>query len=251
MLPLPPPWQTRASRRCVSTPFAPAPLPSRAKASRGDLWRFNTIRMSSTSHAKVRRRCIHVTFRRRSHVLYLPRMRKRTEDDSVLRFSAVRSSSTSLACKSEPEVDLWRFETICMSSTSLACKNEPELGFSCVSTPFACPPPPSHAKASWRFIHVAFRLHSHVLHLPRMQKRAGGGLMAFLHHLCLPRVQDRAGGGFMTFRHCPRLLHLPRVQVRTGGGLLSTVWTSPTSLAYRCELEVTPFGHLPLPRVQG
>jgi hypothetical protein len=33
-----------------------------------------------------------------------------------------------------------------MSSTSLACKSEPEVDFSCVSMPFTCLPPPSQAR---------------------------------------------------------------------------------------------------------
>jgi hypothetical protein len=71
------------------------------------------------------------------------------------------------------------------ASTSLACKNKPE------------------------------RYHSRLLHLPRTQKRAGGGFMLYfdavrifylprmqeraVHHHHLPRTQKRAGGGFMLY----------------------------------------------------
>ena len=41
------------------------------------------------------------------------------------------------------------------SSTSLACKSEPEVGLCRISTPFTCPPP-SHVKASRRWVYVVF-----------------------------------------------------------------------------------------------
>ena len=84
------------------------------------------------------------------------------------RFDTVRNSSTSLVCKGEPEVDPYHFLTplprllppsharggflshidaAATSSTSLACKSETEV--------YSCP-----------------------LHLPRMQKRAGGGFFS-------------------------------------------------------------------------
>jgi len=40
------------------------------------------------------------------------------------------------------------------------------------------PPPPSHATVSQRWIFIAFRPRSCILHLPRMQQRAGGGSYA-------------------------------------------------------------------------
>ena len=75
------------------------------------------------------------------------------------------------------------------TSTSIACKSEPEvvvfLCFICMSPP----PPPSHAKASqrWFFSCVSSTCHHH--HLPRMQKRAGGGVSSPplpRHHLRRP-----------------------------------------------------------------
>jgi hypothetical protein len=38
----------------------------------------------------------------------------------------------------------------CASSTSLARNSEPGVDFYGISTPFVCPPPSSHATASWR-----------------------------------------------------------------------------------------------------
>src|SRR6266567_5862625 len=85
----------------------------------------------------------------------------------------------------------------------------------------------------------------HVLHLPHVQKRAGGGFLSrfdaihapppplhakasrrwtFIvfprraHHVHLPRMQTRAGGGFIAFRRHSRVLHLPCMQKRAGGG---------------------------------
>jgi hypothetical protein len=62
----------------------------------------------------------------------------------MLYFDAVRMSSTSLACKSEP----YTF------STSLAPKSEPEVDLCRIFVSFACPPPPSHATARRRWIFV-------------------------------------------------------------------------------------------------
>ena len=59
-------------------------------------------------------------------------------------FDAVRMSSTSLACKSEPYA----------SSTSLAPKSKPEVELCHILMSFACPPPPSHATARRRWIFV-------------------------------------------------------------------------------------------------
>ena len=132
------------------------------------------------------------------HVFYLRRVEKRAGGGFSSFFDAVRVSPTFLACKSEVEVDLWHFDGVRTSSTSLAYKSEPEVDLHCVLTPFArppppsrekpsrrwvCsvstvfarPPPPSHANASWRWVFIAFRRRSRMLHLPRMQTRAGGG----------------------------------------------------------------------------
>jgi hypothetical protein len=62
------------------------------------------------------------------------------------------------------------FNTIATTTTSLASKSEPEVEFPGVLT--SLPPPPSPSNASQRW----FRCHYHHLHLPRVQMRAGGGL---------------------------------------------------------------------------
>ena len=134
-----------------------------------------------------------MAFRCRLHLLHLHRMQEQAGGGFFLRFDAIRTSSTSLACISDLQG---------------------------ISMLFAHCPPPSHAKASRRWIYVRFRWRSHVFHLPHMQEQAGGGFMAFRHRLYvlhLPRMQGRAGGGFLCHL---RLLQLPRMQGRAGGGFL-------------------------------
>ena len=69
----------------------------------------------------------------------------------------IRATSTSLACKSKPEVDCLAFrrcffDVVRTATTSFACNSDPELVLYGVSTPFA-PPPPSHPTASWRWFY--------------------------------------------------------------------------------------------------
>jgi len=145
-----------------------------------------------------------------------------------------------------------------------------------VSMPFSPPPPPSHTRASRRWIfdvsmpsspppppsHIRAsprRILSHFDAVCSCTSASWRWFMTFRRRsrlLHLPRIQERAGAGFLTFRCRPRLLHLPRIQERAGGVFLShfdTVCLSSTSLAYRCELEVvrycllTLFGCLPPP----
>ena len=84
---------------------------------------------------------------------HLPRMHKRAGGGLFLLFRPYFTTTTSLVRKSEPEVVFSRFD--CMSPT----------------------PPPSHAKASrrWFSFHVSTTCRQH--HLPRTQKRAGGGFL--------------------------------------------------------------------------
>ena len=58
------------------------------------------------------------------HVLHLPRVQKRAGGGILSCLDAVRASSTSLACKSEPEVVLWRFDGVRSSSISLVYKRK-------------------------------------------------------------------------------------------------------------------------------
>jgi hypothetical protein len=51
---------------------------------------------------------------------------------------------------------LWRFNTSATTTTSLASKCEPEVDLSMISTPLPPLPPPSHPNASRRWIFLAF-----------------------------------------------------------------------------------------------
>ena len=98
----------------------------------------------------------------------------------MLYFDAVRMSSTSLACKSEP----YTF------STSLAPKSEPEVDLCYISMPFAystslaCKSElytttTSLAPKSEPEVDLCCILcHLHVFHLPRMRQRDGGGSLS-------------------------------------------------------------------------
>ncbi len=116
-------------------------------------------------------------FRRRSRVLHLPRLQERAGGGFLSCFDVIHaSSSSSLVCNSEPELDFWCFEAVLAFSTSLTFKSSPEVDL-------------------WPFHH-----RSHHLHLPRMHEQAGAGFMMFRHSSCLlhlPRMQYRA------------VLHLP------------------------------------------
>ena len=121
--PPPPPLHARA--------FASPPLPSHARPSRG--WRF-------------------MAFRRHSHQLHLPRMPDRARSGHSWCFRVVHTSSTSLACKSKPEVNIHGLlMPFPPPYTSLACQIEPDAdvhGILALSMPL---PPPSHARPNWWF----------------------------------------------------------------------------------------------------
>ena len=100
------------------------------------------------------------------------------------------------------------------SSTSLVYKSELEVGLYHVLMPFVHPhpPPPRMPKRArgglWcfdsgrtssislaykserRWTFIAFHCHSRILHLPRMQKRAGGGLLWRVDTVHLPYMQN-------------------------------------------------------------
>jgi len=103
-------------------------------------------------------------------------------------------SSTSLACKRELEVD---FYFILTPSPPPPPPSHARASRRCISTLFPCPSPPSHAKVSRRWIRIAFRRRSHVLHLPCMEKRVGGGFMSPFNAVrTSSNSHARAGGGF-------------------------------------------------------
>jgi hypothetical protein len=98
---------------------------------------------------------------RACHQPHLPRTQKRAGGGLLFTFRQRVANATSLARKSEPEVAFFsRFDNV--SPT----------------------PPPSHTKASrrWPSFHVSTTCRQR--HLPRMQKRAGGGLFfTFRQHV--------------------------------------------------------------------
>src|SRR6266446_6074386 len=65
-------------------------------------------------------------------------------------------------------------------------------GFYVFSTPFALPPPSSHARVRRRWIFSGFRPRSCCLHLPRVQKRVGGGFYVFSTPFALPPPHSHA-----------------------------------------------------------
>jgi len=81
----------------------------------------------------------------------------------LLRFGSVCAASTSLACKSKPEADLWYFNAVRTSSTFLARKTEPAVDPYRFSSMFT---PPSPTRASWR----SFRCCLRFLCLTRLQE---------------------------------------------------------------------------------
>jgi hypothetical protein len=172
-------------------------------------------------------------------------MQERAGGGSVFTFRQHFAHTTSLACKSEPGVvPFLRFD-----GTSPA-------------------PPPSHAKASrrWSSCHISTALCPH--HLPRTQKRAGGGLLFTFRrrhaNTSLARKSEpevvpfssfddtsptpppshaRASRGCSSFHvlTMPCQHHLPRKQKRTGGALLFMFrrhLAHTTSLACKSEPEV-------------
>ncbi|KAF8971927.1 hypothetical protein BDZ97DRAFT_2025976 [Flammula alnicola] len=129
------------------------------------------------SHARARRRRIGFDFRSRRHV------------------------STSLACKSETEVDWFRLSKLPPPLHLPRMQERVRGGLVSIFEAAAASPPPSHARARRRRIGFDFRSRRHVstslalksesevdwfrfskppprLHLPRMQERVRGGLVS-------------------------------------------------------------------------
>ena len=90
-------------------------------------------------------------------------------------FNATSTTSTSLASKREPEVDLLMFQRTGTITTFFASRREPEVDFSVVSTLLPPLPPPSRPNASRRWIFLAFRRHRLLqgVFFPRHQHRGG------------------------------------------------------------------------------
>ena len=144
------------------------------------------------------------------------------------------SPTTSLACKSETEVVFYEASTPASSLVHVPPHSNPHHlprvqqrdggGICGLSTAFAPPPPPSHAKARRRWPFLQFRPRSDCHHLPRVQKRDGGECLWGFEPLQAPpppsHTKARRRWLFMGFR--PRLdhHHHPRLQERDGGGVL-------------------------------
>ena len=100
-----------------------------------------------------------------SHILHIPRMQRQARGGYLWQFDAILTSSTSFAHKSQLDRPSWCPNAVLASSTSLAHNSERKVDLHGVPTPFLCPPPPSHATASWRWIFMVFRCYSCILHL--------------------------------------------------------------------------------------
>ena len=127
-------------------------------------------------------------------------------------------------------------------------------GISSLSTPFTCPSPPSHAKASWRWNFLSLdadymsstsltcksepevvfppsQCCSRVLHLLRLQEQAGGGIPSILTVLHLPFNTAHVSSTSLAcksmpevvsppFRRCLCVVHLSHMQKQSGGGMV-------------------------------
>jgi len=93
-------------------------------------------------------------------------------------------------------------------------KSETEVVFCRVSTPFGTPPPPSRAKARRRWLFNRFRPRSSPHHLPRVQKRDGGGLLCGFDPVRAPPppscTRARRRWRFVGFRPLSGSHHLAR-----------------------------------------
>src|SRR6266567_1884622 len=71
----------------------------------------------------------------------------------------------------------------------------------------------------------------HVLHLPHVQKRAGGGFLSRFDaiHAPPPPLHAKASRRwtFIVFPRCAHHVHLPRMQTRAGGGFIAFQRRSP------------------------
>jgi len=140
--------------------------------------------------------------------------------------------TTSLTCKSKLEVVLF-------SNFDNTMPKPPPLDVTTLT------PPPSHAKASWRWFHFHILMTPcahHLLsttprshHLPCMQKRArGGSIFTFQQHHTHTT----------SFRHRhAHTTYLPCMQKRAGGGSIFTYDTTPTPPPFNDTMLISPPSH--------
>jgi hypothetical protein len=151
-----------------------------------------------------------MVFRCHSNVLHLPRRQERARAASLRRFDIVLTP-TPLSLLHLPRVE------------------EPASGN--VSTPFSCPPPLSHTRASRKWTFTTFL----TLHLPRLQSEPEMTFRRRFRVLHLPHLQERAGGGTST-PFSP--LHLPRLQERARNDVL-TPFSRARASRRRCSRPST------------
>src|SRR6266567_1988187 len=130
------------------------------------------------------------------------------------------------------------FNPIRAAATSLACNSETEVGFMSFQPLSHHHHLPRIARARWRWIFRGFRPCLCRLHLPRVQKRDGGGSYVFSTPFLLPPPSSHATARrrwglcrFNPFRITTTSLAL---QERNGGGFLGgfdPVCAAATSLA--------------------
>ena len=239
-----------------TNPFSTPPPPSCARARRRRC--FTGFQRRSCpppppSQAKASRRRCFTSLQPHSRPYLFLCMQKRAERGVLLHFDPDRAPASSLACKSELE------EVFCGASTPL--------------TPS---PPPSYAKASRRRCFMALRPRSRPRLLPRMQKRAGGGVLWRFYPVHAPasslaRKSEPEEGfhevstpfeppnSLVLFRPRSDAHHLPRMQKRDGGGTLcpskappppfcgfGPVRTPTTSPACKSETQVVLYGPISL-----
>ena len=183
----------------VSTLFGPHHLPRMQQASRRWIFtQFDTIHIATTSAGGG-----FMASRRHPHLLHLPRMQQQAGGGFLRNFDTVHITTTSLACK-QPGGGF--FTPFRHRSHYHHLSWRWTYG---VSAPFTPPLPPSHATVSRRWILCCFDA------VRTTTTSVGGGFMASRHRshlLHLPRMQQRAGGGFYSVSTLFGPHHLPRMQ---------------------------------------
>jgi hypothetical protein len=174
------------------------------------------------SRPNASRRWLLSSFRRDCHHHHLPRIQTRAGGGSFRRFDVNPTTTTSLASKREPEVVLSVVLTRLPPSLPPSHPNTSRRWFISSFRRLPPPPPPSHPNASRRWFISVFRRRSHLLLLPRIQTRAGGGFFVLPTPLPPPPPPSCPNASqrwlFLSFRHDSHYHHLPRVQTRVGGG---------------------------------
>ena len=187
-------WETHKVRKEVShSRFASLYLPSRLPTNIEKMLRNGNALPSCTLHtAQCSTRltpCLHTTTThqnpRPTPHFHLPCMQEQAGGGFLCHFNPHLPRM-----KSEPGWFLHCFDTVHATTTSLACNSEPEVDF------------------------MVFRGCSHLLHLPRIQERAGGGFLSCFDKIHASSTSfvcnSEPGVDFVVFRGRSHL-HLPRI----------------------------------------